>query len=184
MVYVRIDLHRNRSQIAVLDRDGEQLLSRRIVNEPNAFLELLNGLGDDAQIALEATYGWEWLADLLEEAGCELHLAHPLRTKAIAAAGEDGRGRRPDARASAAHRPAAGGIHRPPRAARPARPAPPPGRAHADALRAQAAGRRDPGQARDRPPLQQPLRARRQPLPRRASATRRAAPHGSTACSP
>jgi len=50
------------------------------------FLELLRGLGDDAEIALEATYGWEWLADLLEEAGYDLHLSHPLRTKAIAAA--------------------------------------------------------------------------------------------------
>ena len=86
MVYVGIDLHRNRSQIAVLDREGDELLSRRIVNDPETFLELLQGLGDDAQIALEATYGWEWLADLLEDAGYELHLAHPLRTKAIAAA--------------------------------------------------------------------------------------------------
>ena len=86
MVYLGIDLHRNRSQIAVLDRDGRQLLSRRILNEPEAFLELLRGLGDDVQVALEATYGWEWLADPLEEAGYELHLAHPLRTKAIAAA--------------------------------------------------------------------------------------------------
>src|SRR5262249_56109880 len=47
---------------------------------------VLQGLGDDGEIALEATYGWEWLADLLEEAGFELHLSHPLRTKAIAAA--------------------------------------------------------------------------------------------------
>jgi transposase len=86
MVYVGIDLHRKRSQIAVLDSDGEQLLSRRIVNDPDTFLELLHGLGDDAEIALEATYGWEWLADLLEEAGYQLHLSHPLRTKAIAAA--------------------------------------------------------------------------------------------------
>src|SRR6266498_1875930 len=86
MVYVGIDLHRKRSQIAVLDQQGGELLSRRIVNEPNSFLELLNGLGDDVQVALEATYGWEWLADLLEDAGYELHLAHPLRTKAIAAA--------------------------------------------------------------------------------------------------
>ena len=86
MVYVGIDLHRKRSQIAVLDSDGEQLLSRRVVNDPDTFLELLHGLGDGAEIALEATYGWEWLADLLEEAGYELHLSHPLRTKAIAAA--------------------------------------------------------------------------------------------------
>jgi transposase len=86
MVYVGIDLHRKRSQIAVLDRDGAEILSRRIVNEAEIFLDLLQELGDDAQVALEATYGWEWLADLLEEAGYELHLAHPLRTKAIAAA--------------------------------------------------------------------------------------------------
>src|SRR5215207_8572535 len=86
MVYVGIDLHRKRSQIAVLDQEGSELLSRRIVNDPETFLSLLHELGDDARVALEATYGWEWLADLLEEAGYELHLAHPLRTKAIAAA--------------------------------------------------------------------------------------------------
>jgi transposase len=86
MVYVGIDLHRKRSQVAVLDESGNELLSRRIVNEPAAFLELLRRLGDEARVALEATYGWEWLAELLEQAGYELHLAHPLRTKAIAAA--------------------------------------------------------------------------------------------------
>ena len=86
MVYVGIDLHRNRSQVAVLDQDGGELLSRRIANDPEIFLELLNGLGDEVEVALEATYGWEWLADLLADAGYELHLAHPLRTKAIAAA--------------------------------------------------------------------------------------------------
>src|SRR6266540_3725413 len=83
MMYVGIDLHRKRSQIAVLDQQGGELLSRRIVNDRNTFLELLHGLGDDVQVALEATYGWEWLADLLEDAGYELHLAHPLRTNAI-----------------------------------------------------------------------------------------------------
>jgi transposase len=69
----------------VLDRDGSELLSRRIVNDPELFLEALAGF-EQPRVALEATYGWEWLADLLEQAGCELHLAHPLRTKAIAAA--------------------------------------------------------------------------------------------------
>jgi transposase len=37
-------------------------------------------------VALEATYGWEWLAELLEEAGYDVHPAHPLRKHAIAAA--------------------------------------------------------------------------------------------------
>jgi transposase len=83
---VGIDLHRNRSHIAVIDEQGELTLSRRIVNGREAFLELLGGLEGESQIAVEATYGWEWLAELLEDAGYEMHLAHPLRTRAIAAA--------------------------------------------------------------------------------------------------
>ena len=83
--WIGIDLHRRRSQIAVIDEHGELALSRRIVNDREAFLELL-GDPDGAHIVLEATYGWEWLAELLEEADYHVHLAHPLRTRAIAAA--------------------------------------------------------------------------------------------------
>ena len=83
---VGIDLHRKRSHVAVLDGDGRQLLSRRIVNDPATFLELLGELDGESSIALEATYGWEWLADVLQDGGYELHLAHPMRTKAIASA--------------------------------------------------------------------------------------------------
>jgi transposase len=83
---VGIDLHRNRSHIAVIDEHGELMLSRRIVNGREAFVELLGGLEGESQIAVEATYGWEWLAELLQDSGYDLHLAHPLRTRAIAAA--------------------------------------------------------------------------------------------------
>ena len=85
--WVGIDLHRRRSHIAMIDDQGELSTSRRIVNDREAFLELLGDpQGEETQVALEATYGWEWLAELLEEAGYDLHLAHPLRTRAIAAA--------------------------------------------------------------------------------------------------
>ncbi len=83
---VGIDLHRRRSHIAVIDDEGTETLSRRIENDPATFLELLAEIDGESEIALEATYGWEWLADLLCDAGYELHLAHPLRTKAIASA--------------------------------------------------------------------------------------------------
>jgi transposase len=86
MIYVGIDLHRKRSQITALDEQGAELLSRRVANEPEALKAILADLGGELQVALEATYGWEWLADLLEQEGHELHLSHPLRTKAIAAA--------------------------------------------------------------------------------------------------
>jgi transposase len=83
--WVGIDLHRRRSFVTAITQDGEISLQRRIANDREAFLELL-GDPEGTHVALEATYGWEWLADLLEDAGYELHLAHPLRTRAIAAA--------------------------------------------------------------------------------------------------
>ena len=83
---VGIDLHKWRSHIAALDERGRKVLSRRVDNDPATFLELLAEIDGESKVALEATYGWEWLADVLEEAGYELHLAHPLRTKAIASA--------------------------------------------------------------------------------------------------
>jgi transposase len=83
---VGIDLHRKRSHVAAVDERGGELFSRRIANDPDTFVALLGELDGESKIALEATYGWEWLADLLEDHGYELHLAHPLRTKAIASA--------------------------------------------------------------------------------------------------
>jgi transposase len=83
---VGIDLHKRRSHLAALDEQGRKILSRRIENDPAIFRELLSEIDGESKVALEATYGWEWLADVLEEAGYELHLAHPLRTKAIASA--------------------------------------------------------------------------------------------------
>jgi transposase len=83
--WVGIDLHRRRSFVTAIDEQGEVSLRRRIANDPDEFLELL-GDPEGTHVVVEATYGWEWLADLLEDAGYELHLAHPLRTRAIAAA--------------------------------------------------------------------------------------------------
>ena len=39
--WVGIDLHRRRSQIAIIDEHGELSLSRRIVNDRETFKELL-----------------------------------------------------------------------------------------------------------------------------------------------
>ena len=83
--WVGIDLHRRRSRVAAIDDHGELLLSRRVINDRETFVELLGEPGC-THVALEAAYGWEWLAELLQEGGYDVHLAHPLRTRAIAAA--------------------------------------------------------------------------------------------------
>ncbi len=35
------------------------------------------GAGPDAEVVIEATYGWYWAVDLLQNAGFRVHLAHP-----------------------------------------------------------------------------------------------------------
>jgi len=37
--------------------------------------------GPDPEVVLEATYGWYWAADVLQAAGANVHLAHPLGVK-------------------------------------------------------------------------------------------------------
>src|SRR5580700_8886816 len=81
-VYVGIDVHRKRSQVAVIDQDGKVLANRNVNNGIEAILSVIGGLPPGT----EAAFGWGWLAGLLEDYGFEPHLVHPLRCKAIASA--------------------------------------------------------------------------------------------------
>ena len=85
-VYVGIDVHRKRSQVAVVTQDGKVQLNRNVVNGSEPMLRLIGGLPAGTPVAFEAAYGWGWLAELLENYGFEAHLVHPLRCKAIASA--------------------------------------------------------------------------------------------------
>ena len=85
--WVGIDLHRRRSHIAIIDDHGELTLSRRIVNDRETFLELL---GDPQGARRRSrwrrpTAGSGW-PSCSRTPAMTLHLAHPLRTHAIAAA--------------------------------------------------------------------------------------------------
>ncbi|MEA2588990.1 MAG: transposase [Actinomycetota bacterium] len=84
MVYVGIDVHRKRSQVAVLDEAGVQLSNRNYENTSEDFRAALEELEPGTQVAFEAAYGWGWLADMLEECELEAHLTHPSACKAIA----------------------------------------------------------------------------------------------------
>lgn len=87
MVYAGVDLHRKRSQVAILDGDGQLLLERNIPSIGSEFIAIFERFDDEPiEVAFEATYGWGWFADLLAEAGIAAHMAHPLATKAISAA--------------------------------------------------------------------------------------------------
>jgi transposase len=85
-VYVGIDVHRKRSQVAVITEDGTVQLNKNVVNGSEPFLRLIGDLPAGTPVAFEAAFGWSWLAELLEDYGFDAHLVHPLRCKAIASA--------------------------------------------------------------------------------------------------
>jgi transposase len=76
--YVGIDLHRRRSVIVRKNAAGELLSKVRIENSPMALAEAVAAAGPAPEVVLEATFGWYWAADVLEEMGARVHLAHPL----------------------------------------------------------------------------------------------------------
>jgi len=80
---VGMDLHRQRSVLVRMTEDGRKLETARIGNSPAALRAVLARAGDSPRVVVEATYGWYWAADVLEEAGAEVHLAHPLGVKAF-----------------------------------------------------------------------------------------------------
>jgi transposase len=84
--YVGIDVHRKRSQVAVIDQDGEVLANRNVPNGVTPILSVIGGLPSGTPAAFEAAFGWGWLVELLEDYGFEPHLVHPLQCKAIASA--------------------------------------------------------------------------------------------------
>ena len=76
--YVGIDLHRRRSVVVRRNQGGQTLETVRIDNDPVALAAELTKAGEHPEGILEATYGWYWAADVLEECGASVHLAHPL----------------------------------------------------------------------------------------------------------
>jgi transposase len=66
-----------------MTEDGRKLDTVRITNSPAALRREIARAGPHPLVVLEATYGWYWAADVLEAAGAEAHLAHPLGVKAF-----------------------------------------------------------------------------------------------------
>src|SRR3954462_13568404 len=78
---VGIDLHRRRSVMVRMTESGEPLDTVRIDNDPMTFAAEIAKAGEHPQVVLEATYGWYWAVDVLQDAGAAGHLAHPLGGK-------------------------------------------------------------------------------------------------------
>ena len=87
MVYIGVDLHRKTTQVAAVGGGGELLVNRKVPTSGPDILRVFGEVVAEAPptaVAFEATFGWGWFADLLRDAGIEVHMARPLAAKAIA----------------------------------------------------------------------------------------------------
>jgi hypothetical protein len=75
--YVAIDLHLQRSVIVTENEAGEKTGVTRIINDAHALAEALGDAGEHPEVAVEATYGWYWAVDALQELGANVHLVNP-----------------------------------------------------------------------------------------------------------
>src|SRR3954449_10889896 len=78
---VGIDLHRRRSVIVRMTEAGERLGGVRIAHDPLGLAAEIAKAGEDPEVVLEATYGWYWAVDVLQDAGATVHLEHRLGVK-------------------------------------------------------------------------------------------------------
>jgi transposase len=62
---------------------GEVLEAVRIANDVDRLNAVMARAGSDPEVVLEATYGWYWAVDALQDVGANVHLAHPLGVKAF-----------------------------------------------------------------------------------------------------
>jgi transposase len=75
--YVGSDFHRRRSVIVRMSAMGQRLAVTRVANEPLEISAAMKDAGIAPEVAIEATYGWYWVVDLLQELGATVHLANP-----------------------------------------------------------------------------------------------------------
>ena len=75
--YVAIDLHGQRSLIVREDEAGDEVGVTPIDNDPLSLAAALADAGPNPEVAIEATYGWYWAVDVLQELGATVRLVNP-----------------------------------------------------------------------------------------------------------
>ena len=111
--YVGIDLHRRRSVIYRMDEAGEKIDCVRINNDPVWFAQEVSKAPKGSDVVIEATYGWYWAVDLLQEHRLRGPPVQSPRQRLGTPAGEERRAGRPGPGRPVAARSAGRGLDRP-----------------------------------------------------------------------
>src|SRR5260370_13623303 len=81
-VYVGIDVHRKRSQVAVIDAKGEVLANRNVPNGVEPIRKVIGGLPPGTSAAVAAAVRPGWVVELLQEYWVDPPPPHPPRRQA------------------------------------------------------------------------------------------------------
>jgi transposase len=87
MLHLGIGYHKRYSRVVAMDDKGKIYCNNQVMNNKKAFKDLLDFIpAKDPHAVLEAGRSWGVIYDLLEELEVDVHLAHPLKLRAIAEA--------------------------------------------------------------------------------------------------
>lgn len=90
-LFIGMDLHKNTSTFCVKDKFGKLIVSKKILTDKNDVSRFINFIKekertDGLSLALEPVSQWYYYVDLIEKLNVDVHLAHPMKVKAIASA--------------------------------------------------------------------------------------------------
>lgn len=86
-LYIGMDLHKGSSTLVVKDEKGEIIERAKIFTRPSAIKGYLRRFESfPISLVLEPVSQWYFYADLLQKMNIDVHLANPLKVKAIASA--------------------------------------------------------------------------------------------------
>mgnify|MGYP001594972553 CR=1 FL=1 len=77
-LYTGFDLHSTNNYLAIIDKNGKRVFKKKMPNDSEQILAVLKPYKHDiVGIAVESTYNWYWLVDMLMAEGYKMHLANP-----------------------------------------------------------------------------------------------------------
>jgi len=85
-LFIGMDLHKNTSTFCVKNKSGKLIASKKILTDKNDVSRFINSVKEESNnisLVLEPVSQWYYYADLIENLGVDVHLAHPLKVKAI-----------------------------------------------------------------------------------------------------
>jgi transposase len=83
MIYYGLDIHKRYTFYTAMDERGRILKQGKVGSTAAGMADII---GPEACVAMESTCNWYHLYDAVEGLAQEVHLAHPLKTRAIAEA--------------------------------------------------------------------------------------------------